>query len=261
MNKKRLYIVLWIIVCLAIWFFAWQEYQKYKIKKAFTEAFCDFWNIFSDEVNNENNGSDNTSNKTIKDKDVENQPVADSSVTIIKWSTESISSKYNSNDVEAEITLNDVSFIDEIKPPEPTQSYYHYYPEKEGKTYAVISLKLKNIWGSSFDISDVLRNTYSFNSNCSAKAVFWWKYSYTADLVAELEKDNKWGYSYESTLIYIDPLETKDIIVAYSVPKEVKDKDAVLNICLWDKKIDLDFSEKITEIEEPSNEIAENSEW
>lgn len=222
------------------------------MRKAITEAFSDFWDVFNDET------TDNSSNNTIKDKEKEEkEPEIDTSITISKSTTESVSSMYNSREIEAEITLNDVSFIDEIRPPEPTQSYYTYYPAKEGKTYAVISLKLKNIWGSSFDISDVLRNTYSFDSKCSAKAVFGWKYSYTADLVAELEKDNKWGYSYESSFVYIDPLETMDIIVAYSVPNEVKDKDAKLNICLWDQKINLDFTTKEPIEENVAEEPAE----
>ena len=232
MNKKRLFIALWIVVCLVIWFFAWQEYTKYQMRKAITEAFSGFGNV----------SDDSSSNSTIKDKEKkEKEPEVDTSITISKWTTETVASTYNSNNIEAEITLSEVSFTDEILPPEPLQSYYTYYPVQEGKTYAVVYLKLKNTWASNFDVGDILRNSFNYNSKCSAKAVFWGKYEYTADVVAWLEKNSKWENSYDS-YPYIDPLETKDIIVAYSVPNEVKDKDAQLNICLWDQKINLDFN-------------------
>lgn len=248
MNKKRLFIALWIVVCLAVWFFAWQEYTKYQMRKAMTDAFSELGNIFTD---------DTSSSSTIKDKEEkEKEPEVDTSITISKWMTETVSSVYNSHDVETEITLSEVSFVDEILPPEPMQSYYTYYPSQEGKTYAVVYLKLKNTGASKFDVGDVLRNAYNFNSKCSSKAVFWGKYEYTADVVAWLEKNNKWENSYDS-YPYIDPLETKDIIVAYSVPNEVKDKDAALNICLWDQKINLDFTTAEPVKEVVTEEISE----
>lgn len=221
------------------------------MRKAITEAFSDFWDVFNDET------TDNSSNNTIKDKEKEEkEPEIDTSITISKWTTETVSSKYNSDDIEAEITFNDVSFVDEIRPPEPQQDFYSYYPAKEGKTYAVVNLKLKNLWSTSFTIRYVLNNLYGRDNFCTPKAIFWWKYEYTADVVSELEKDSKWKYSFED-YSSIDPLETMDIIVAYSVPNEVKDKDAKLNICLWDQKINLDFTTKEPIEENVAEEPAE----
>jgi len=218
------------------------------MRKAITDAFSGLWNVLNDETSK-------SSNNTIKDKEKkEKEPEIDTSITISKWTTESVSSTYSSSEVEADITLSEVSFVDEILPPEPIQSFYTYYPAKEGKTYAVAYLKIKNTWTSKFDVSDVIRNSFSYVGECSAKAVFWGKYEYTADVIAGLDKNSKWENTYDS-YIYIDPLETKDIIVAYSVPNEVKDKDAELNICLWNQKINLDFmvensNESLEEISE-----------
>ena len=248
MNKKRLYIALWVIICLAIWFFIWQEYTKYQIRKAFQEAFSFDSEIENIETNKSNEKADNNTSNKIKDKEKSDKKVKDNSITLKKWVTETVAWKYSNETVEAEISVSDIAFVEEIRPPEPKQSLYTYYPAKEWKTYAVIYLKMKNTWGESFNADNVIRNPYSFTDDCSSEAIFGWKYKYTADIVAKLEKDNNWWYSYDS-YFYIDPLETQDIIVAFSVPNEVKDMDAYLSICLWNQKIIIDANEVTPEPE------------
>ncbi len=255
MNKKRLYIALWIIVCLVIWFFAWQEYTKYQLRKVITDAFSDFWNVI-------NNETDNSSNKTIKNKkEKKKEPIIDTSITINEWATETISSKYRSEDIEAEITFNDISFVDEIRPPEPQQEFYSYYPAEEGKSYVVVSLKVKNLWSTYFNTNYVINNQLTLADTwkkqlCSPKIIFWWKYEYSTDIVAKIEKDSKWKYSFDD-YFSTDPLEINDIIVAFSIPNEVKDKDADLNICFWDKKINLQFDNVESAEENTTEETTE----
>lgn len=248
MKKKTTLTIICIIVIFIIGFILWQEYTKYKMRKTIQEAFWWIEDIFTTD-----NEETNTSKNTIKDKEKDDskKEVIDTSINLKKWIEETIKGNYEWKDLEVNFSLTDVSFIDEIEPPEPRTSYYTYYPKQDGKTFAVAYITLKNLWGSSFDINYVIKNLY--DSSCSSKAIFWWKYEYTADLVAEISKDSKWQFDFESSFVYLDPLETKNIIVAYSVPDEVKDMDAELNICLWNQKIKLDFTNPTVE-ESPNDE-------
>ena len=48
--KKGLFIALLVVICLVIWFLAWQEYTKYQMRKTITEAFSSSWGVFNDET-------------------------------------------------------------------------------------------------------------------------------------------------------------------------------------------------------------------
>ena len=268
MNKKsRIICCIALVIALWIWFFAWREYTKYQIRQTMEEAFKWFGEIFNDDsllddtksedINKEDSKQEESkSDKTIKDEsNSKKETKKDKTAILKKWTTETFSWKYDWNNIEAELSLWDVAFTEEIIPPEPKQSYYTYFPKQDGKTFAVLYMNIKNIWWKTFDLSDVIRNAYK--NGCSSKAIFWWKYEYTADIIAELEKDSKWHYSYDSNFIYVDPLESKEIIVAFSLPLEVKDKDAELNLCIGNQKINIDFEDKEETATEEVEEVTE----
>jgi len=258
-KKARIVCIVIIIFVFWIWFFAWREYTKYQIREWLKEAFAWFSNAFNQETSIEDKVIEDEdvkdevkkadSDKTIKDKEIKEESKKEQKKeifeTLKKWETKEFQWKFESSDIEAEVSLWDVSFTDEIMPPEPRQSFYTYFPKQENKTFAVLYMNIKNTWWKSFNLSDVIKDLY--DTKCNSKAIFWWKYEYTVDVVAELKKDNKWWYNYETSFVYVDPLESKEFIVAFSVPNEVKEKEADLNICLWSKKIILDLTEEPSE--------------
>jgi len=125
---------------------------------------------------------------------------------------------------------------DKVVPPNPTQSYYHYYEAEEGKTYLVVVTNVKNV-GSQTINSDYLFTNF-LGDYCTPKAVFDGKYEYTSGTVVGLDKDSSGKYDLDS-YYYIDALESVKIYTLYEISDEVVDKSAVVNMCFSEVSLDI----------------------
>ena len=116
--KKTIVAIICGIILLVAWFIVWQEYTKYQIRKTMAEAFLGTGNMFNKDQEEVTNTEDNSS-EIIKDKNVDKEDKSKEKKTkkevnanLKKWETKTFKWKYQWDEIEAEISLRDVVFVD-----------------------------------------------------------------------------------------------------------------------------------------------------
>lgn len=189
------------------------------------------------------NSNDNGGGTIIDSKDEEDSDYTEEeeeekveTVVISKDKTTTVKTTYSDEEYEAEISLAEMFTTDKVVPPKPQQSYYSYYQAKEGKTYLVVALNVKNV-GSKTINSDYLFTNF-LGDHCNPKAVFSGKYEYSSSTVVGVEKDNKGKYDLDS-YYYIDALESVKLYTIYEISDEVSQSPATVNVCFGDVNLNI----------------------
>ena len=104
----------------------------------------------------------------------------------------------------AEVTINDVEFMTDVKPTNPN-SFYSHYRADEGKVYAKISTTVKNLSKERIDHDKIPKVTLFYDTG----------YSYNCFGVNDRRGDL-------DTVFSLDPLNAERIQYLVAVPAEVK---------------------------------------
>lgn len=157
---------------------------------------------------------------------------------IINSSSKTVTSTYNDEPIEAEISFDEAFITSKVVPPSPTQSYYRYYEAEEGMKYLVVSLNVKNLG------ADTLNTDYVFSNflgdYCDLEATLDGKYKYSGFVVG-VDKDNSGKYDLDS-YYYMKALETSKLYILFKISEEVSDKSASINVCFGDTNLIIDTS-------------------
>ena len=198
----------------------------------FIIAFAISFNAFSG--NKDSNSSSNNGGSIFGEKKEEQKE--ENKIGTIGKDTINVKSTYSDDDIEIEVSVDDIYTADSVYPKKPYQSFYYYYPSKEDNEYLVAILNVKNLGSEDLDTSRVFSNF--LGDNCSLKATFDGKYDYSGFVVG-LDKDENGKYDLDS-YYYIKPLKTAQIYVIFNIADEVKDKPATINFCVGDKSFKLE---------------------